>query len=479
LHPLLISFDTPKCVFPLKISAVSNKPSEVSLYVLSAEPLLERFIFDQAVEALDKHLREWRQERERMRPKREKQLETSLQNLRSLQLAHQMYLLAPRDAKRSKSTRDWTLEDLVAMGKEGQPKMPPESLDEEFSATAPGLLQSMQVASDKIPQLVRIMPQLKGRAWYLTKQHWTFRPEEMHDLEFAPAVPVVAQILPLPGGAVAAPLLSRLGPAAVPFLIAACGSSNSTERINASAGLGWPKDSRFVEPLLTLLKDEIPLVRLHALNGVGLNWDPRFIEPLIALFRDERPEIRSQAAQCLRLNAPGDRPDIYLQLLKDADPDVQLCALQVLSKSNGTAIPRAELVRLLSSPRIQTVFLALSLLDPGQGLLWSNGPLVQNPFSKARSEKSELASAEARTLTANPIALARLAGLKILQQNADRDAVELTLPLLRDTNSIVRGRAFVLLRTMSGQDISEKDPDQWEAWWAAKKGSFTPRKLAP
>src|SRR5439155_11343282 len=46
LHPLLISFDAPKCIFPLKISAVGGKPSEVSLYLLSAEPLLNKFIFD-------------------------------------------------------------------------------------------------------------------------------------------------------------------------------------------------------------------------------------------------------------------------------------------------------------------------------------------------------------------------------------------------------------------------------------------------
>src|SRR5437868_6646933 len=43
LHPLLISFDTPKCVFPLRISAVSGRPSEVSVYMLSAEPLLDPF----------------------------------------------------------------------------------------------------------------------------------------------------------------------------------------------------------------------------------------------------------------------------------------------------------------------------------------------------------------------------------------------------------------------------------------------------
>jgi hypothetical protein len=52
LHPLLISFDTPKCIYPLRISAVSGKPSEVSLYVLSAEPLLDRFIFNTDLEKL-------------------------------------------------------------------------------------------------------------------------------------------------------------------------------------------------------------------------------------------------------------------------------------------------------------------------------------------------------------------------------------------------------------------------------------------
>jgi len=346
LHPLLISFDTPKCVFPLKISAVGKKPSEVSLYVLSAEPLLDRFIFDHALEQLDKHLMQWRQERERMRPQREKHLETCLQNLRSLQLAYQMYSLAPRGANTGRPTRDWTLEDLA----------------------------------------------------------------------------------------------------------------------------------RFVEPLLNLLKDELPQVRLHALNGVGFNWDPRFIEPLISLFHDEHPEIRAGSAHCLRLNDSGQQLEAYLKLLNDADPDVQLCALQVLSRTNGIAIPRATLLRLLSSSRIQTVSLALSLLDPGQTSLWRGQPETQFPFTKVREEKTRLSSAEAAPLSRNSLTLARLAGLKILQQNADADAIGLTLPLLRDTNSLVRNRALAVLRAVSGQDLP--DPAEWEQWWALNKDSFSSRRPA-
>src|SRR5581483_9900856 len=38
LHPLVISFASEKCVFPLAISAVNGKLSEISLYLLSAEP---------------------------------------------------------------------------------------------------------------------------------------------------------------------------------------------------------------------------------------------------------------------------------------------------------------------------------------------------------------------------------------------------------------------------------------------------------
>jgi hypothetical protein len=67
-------------------------------------------------------------------------------------------------------------------------------------------------------------------------------------------------------------------------------------------------------------------------------------------------------------------------------------------------------------------------------------------------------------------------GLKILYQTADAQAVALTLPLLRDTNSIVRNRACALLRTVSGQAIPQNDPAKWEQWWAANKDTFVAQK---
>ena len=74
--------------------------------------------------------------------------------------------------------------------------------------------------------------------------------------------------------------------------------------------------------------------------------------------------------------------------------------------------------------------------------------------------------------------MARLMGLNVLRQTADAQAVALTLPLLRDTNSIVRNRAYALLQTVSGQDLPQNDPAKWEQWWAANKDTFVALKPA-
>ena len=86
-----------------------------------------------------------------------------------------------------------------------------------------------------------------------------------------------------------------------------------------------------------------------------------------------------------------------------------------------------------------------------------------------------LSSAEAALLTKNRLAAARLTGLNYLRQNADAQAVTLTLPMLRDTNCIVRNRAFTVLQTLTGQKIPLNEPAKWEQWWAANKKRFVVR----
>jgi HEAT repeat protein len=322
------------------------------------------------------------------------------------------------------------------------------------------------------------MPRLKSKSWYLTKQVWTFRPEEMHDLEFQPALPVLAAALPSPAGGAAAGVLWHLGAPAVPILISACGSTNAIERINASSVLQSFQGKRLVEPLLTLLKDEVPEVRYHAVMATVYNWDPCFADPLIALFGDPYFHIRVTAVQSLGRHESAGRVPIYLDLLKDPNPDVQWGALIVVSGLNRQAIPRADLLRLLGSSRLETVSLALNLLGGYRSRNLPPGAWNQPLPPSAPEPTNHLSSVEAAPLTTNQLTMARLMGLKVLRENADAQAVALALPLLRDTNSIVRHRAFALLQTVSGQDIPQDDPAKWEQWWAANKATFKATKPA-
>ncbi|MHB8521953.1 MAG: DUF2330 domain-containing protein [Limisphaerales bacterium] len=464
LHPLLISFDTPQCIFPLRISAVGGKPSEVSVYVLSSEPLLDKVIFGGALAKLNQR----QVIRDQGRPQRARSRQITMLNTRILYLGAQMYSLRPPGEQRAP---DWSVQDLMTMAKEGLPAIPPDSLDDPSPAPQ-DLLQCLPVTSGRIPRCAKEMPRLRGKSWYLTKQVWTFRPEEMRDLAFQPAIPVAAAALPSPGGAFAAALLSRLGNGAIPFVVSACESTNATARINASSALGMLRDQRLAALLPALLKDQAPEVRLHAARGVARNWDPRLADSLIPLFSDPYPEIRVEAFVCLGFGDSPDRSSVYLELLKHPDPEVQGCALQVLWRMKTVVIPRENLLPLLGNSRIDTVTLALNLLEHGRPGTWPDQLWNQDSSTRPGAMTKELSSAEAAPLATNQFALARLMGLRILQRNADAKAIELTLSRLRDANPIVRNRAFAVLRKVTHQDISQADPAKWEVWWAANKAAF-------
>jgi len=507
LHPLLISFDTPKCIFPLKISAIGGKPSEVSLYVLSAEPLLNKFIFDQASEALRLRYTEW----EQAKPQNSKARIISMQNMRTLQLAWQMYASNPtnRTAPKAAGKRDWSREDLEAMSKESLQDMPQEYLDDSIYAAPEELLQCMKVTPDQIPQSIKGLPRLGKREWYLTKQVRTFAPMEMEDLDFPPATRILVNTLSKPVGGVAAQILSQFGSSAIPMLITASKSTNAIQRANAVRGFEQQRDPRLVDPLLKLLKDESPQVRLHAVRAAAINRDPQFTDPMIQMLRDPHPEVRQVVTGLLSETESPERTPVYLALLANADPnmrihalgvaasinrrepsqavleatlkllkdpneDVQSAAVHALWKMNQEAIPRANVLPLLNSSRFDTIVVAMRLVE-GNGLLQRPLPEAEAAAREERLRARRLSSTEATVLATNRLSQIRLASLKILERNGDEKAVELVLPLLRDPNSVVRNRAFATLQTISGENISENDPAKWEKWWADNKATFKPR----
>ena len=504
LHPLLLSFDTPQCVFPLKISAAAGKPSEVSLYLLSARPMLNKSLFDEAMEKLDQRKAQWMNDK----PRRQELHRTQIQNMRAMSLAYQMYAAdAPDGASRLRGRRsNLPPAAVAALVREQVPRMPDESLDESFYASPEEILHCMRMAPQQLTKTTKGLPRLKGRAWYLTRIVRTFAPGEMRDLEFEPAIPVLVSAMRRPSGRIAAETLSQFGAEGLFALETGCKTANSVVRAHAAAGLERLNGQNLAEPLLPLFNDDVPQVRLHAANAADNNWDARFAGPLRNLFRDPYQEIRSEAVRCLSRHERSGPKEIYLKLLRDPEPNVKFCslsvllqvareaippqvlvelirdprpevhgaALYVLWQLDGDVVPRADLLPLLASSDPMTVNLAWKLIE-GAGHVQ---PALSEPFASERERQLKaraLTSTEAAVLTTNQLATARLTGLRLLQRNADPKAIELTLPLLRDSNEIVRIRAFGAMAAITGKDISKDDPVKWEQWWMANKNTFTAR----
>jgi len=94
--------------------------------------------------------------------------------------------------------------------------------------------------------------------------------------------------------------------------------------------------------------------------------------------------------------------------------------------------------------------------------------LRPGPPGSSQSHQALSVMETARLLT-NRVATARLAGLQNLQQRGEVGSVELLLPLLSDTNKLVRNRAFYVLRNLTGENVSADDPGRWQAWWNTDK----------
>jgi HEAT repeat protein len=388
------------------------------------------------------------------------------------------------------------------MVREGSPPSPPPSIDDEFYATGDELLHYVRIETNQIPKTGKSLPRLNGRSWYLTKVSRTFSSAEMQDLEFQPALPVLKDLLSGPVGRSAAFVLARLGSDGASVLISAAHNGDSSARINAVFGLETVHDSRAVEPLLSLLDETSPRMRLHAARAATINWDKRFIPLMQKLFGDPYQDIRVQATACLSAHEGRDRIPVYQELangsdqnvrwcalgvlqqldrdaipdtaivrmLKDPNPEVQSCGLNLLWKLNRDTVPRQDLLPVLNNAWTQNIMVALKLVE-GNGRVQ---PELPEALAKAREDEEKkrwLTSSEAIVLTTNRLSEARLMGLRVLERNADTKAVELTLPLLRDSNTVVRNQAFAVMKALTGQSVSDTDAAKWEQWWTANKNS--------
>ena len=442
LNPLQISFANDKCVFPLKISSVNGKPSEIQVYVLSPEPLLEKTMLEKKLPLI--YSNNLAQAARRAQ---------SFKNMRLLNRSFQM-----QNRNSPPPLLSWEENTITKMR-----ETPGASPDE--------LLPFAKVTKADLPDSSKWIPRLADKSWWLTKQTWKFKPEEMHDLKFEPAISVFSKMLDSKHGYFAAASLAPFGSDAVPALLTALQNTNPTVRINVVSILdpmsGPIRDSRLTAASVAWLKDSEPEVRAAAVKVLAdySNWNPKFVAPLVETLSDKDVKVRWAAENGLEhhLSDIVNFVPQFQALLKDKNPGIQACGFEILHRLR-VSVTRDDLLAIFKAPSLRAVWDAYTELKEVTG--------------------EDISDADAVSLLQNPDPDVRGGiGLRTLYQNADKRAVEMALPLLKDPEPLVRMRAAQTLRALTGQHFTDEQAGDWEKWWNENKMNFTvqlhPEELRP
>ncbi|HWY30359.1 MAG TPA: hypothetical protein VNX46_06385, partial [Candidatus Acidoferrum sp.] len=141
----------------------------------------------------------------------------------------------------------------------------------------------------------------------------------------------------------------------------------------------------------------------------------------------------------------------FKAMLQDTDQGVRASGLEMLQRL-GQWIPRSDLLGFLTSPDPKAISLA---------------------YSQLTQQHESLSGDEALVLLQSTQPVARLLGLRALDQNPGKESVQLALPLLRDPDEMVRLKTAQTLRAQTGQEFSEDDADGWTKWWLNHRTNFT------
>jgi HEAT repeat protein len=351
---------------------------------------------------------------------------------------------------------DWSGDDFLEIADDRHQSKPGSLYQEYFYGVTQELLECLHVKPDQIKKCARELTRLAAKNWYLTKQTYVFKPDEMQDLEFQPAIPLLAKKVEQPYGSVAAAVLAQCGPDGVTPLLTACKSSNAVERVNASIVLQQTRDERRTSLVLNLMNDPEPKARLRAVEAAKAAWDPKFIEPLQTLFHDEQPEVRSDAVECLGDHEPPTRLPFYVQLFGSPDPEIQEGAVGVVS--------RIYWIRRRSTD-------PLAALDPALDLLRSSSPRVRsyalhllwslNRFELTTADHARLENGAVGMLKDQDLGVQEAALILLLEAKEVDPPRETLLPLLGSPSI---GNVFMTLKALNLNLQTYGAPQGTSAW---------------
>jgi HEAT repeat protein len=107
---------------------------------------------------------------------------------------------------------------------------------------------------------------------------------------------------------------------------------------DAAWKLGHAKDTRAVEPLITILKNEAVVARQAAVRALGMIADPRAVDALITALNDTDLGVRKSAAEALGKIKDPRAVEPLSEGLKDRDTEIRESAVSALGEIGDAGI---------------------------------------------------------------------------------------------------------------------------------------------
>jgi HEAT repeat protein len=280
------------------------------------------------------------------------------------------------------------------------------------AVTALGNLQAKQALPELLVELGRVGTALRGKVAYSMAQIATAHPEEESSRQSLTRLVELLAEARMRHAAKEALLVA--GPAAVPRLIDHLNGQIKGHPPTAVQLLLELADKRATPALIAEL-DRGRISQSIVLDALSKLGDSRALLPVLALLEDSDPKVRLQAMQTLgpMLGSHNEAADVIADHLKDSDPLIQELAARYLGQTRSrAAVPAlSELVRSAKSPGLQaTALVALGEIGDSDG-----------------------AEVALRVLEEGPDSLRPIAA-DVLSELGDSKAVARLLPLAKNNN---------------------------------------------
>lgn len=235
-------------------------------------------------------------------------------------------------------------------------------------------------------------------------------------------------------------------------------------------------DSRAVRPLITTLKEDVPLIRWQAAYALGSFNDPRVVESLIAALKDETTDVRREAATALGKLRDSRAIEPLIAALKDEKYQVTEEAAKSLGDfGDSRAVePLIALIKDSNDGCIGSHIQALGKLKDPRAIA-PLIPCLKNRYARPIADRA----LESVITTKDPIVLETLIAL-LKDKNADvREFAAESLGKIKDPRAVKSLITRLSDINSSVREAAKKALDKIDPKWKEQNPVTKDKKLIP